>query len=143
MGNRKSVPPRTADRAIPPAEMLQDMGLKVDNMIYHYSGHVVNWGVASVHHLFSIVFALLYCYLAEIFPKIKLWQGAAFAIVITLLFHGVFLPLFHWAPPLWQLPFDEIFSETLGHILWMWAIEVVRRDIRNRITKQPDAEYQS
>lgn len=44
MGTENPMPPRTADRAIPPAEMLQDLGLKVNDMIYHYSGHAVNWG---------------------------------------------------------------------------------------------------
>ncbi|PIJ51709.1 hypothetical protein BL250_04260 [Erwinia sp. OLTSP20] len=141
-GTENPMPPRTPDRAIPPAEMLYDLGLKVDEMIYHYSGHVVNWGISGVHHLFSVVFAMFYCFVAEVFPAIKLWQGAAFAILVTIGFHGILLPVFNWAPPLWQLPAHEIISETLGHILWMWAIEVVRRDIRNRITRQPDPEFQ-
>ncbi|WP_455428288.1 YagU family protein [Dryocola sp. LX212] len=141
-GTENPMPPRTADRAIPPAEMLQDLGFKVNEMVYHYSGHIVNWGVAGVHHMFSILFAMFYCLVAEVFPAIKLWQGAAFAILVTIGFHGIFLPVFHWAPPLWQLPFEELFSETVGHILWMWAIEVVRRDVRNRITKKPDPEFQ-
>lgn len=80
--------------------------------------------------------------IAKVYPVIKLWQGAAFAILVTIGFHGVMLPVFHWSPPLWQLPFDELFSETLGHILWMWTIEIVRRDIRNRITKKPTPEFQ-
>lgn len=128
------LPPRTLDRAIPPAEMLNELGLNVSQMVYHYSGHLLNWGVASVHHLFSIFFAMLYAYLAEIFPGIKLWQGVFFGLVITVLFHGIILPCAGWAPPLWKLPFAEIFSETLGHILWIWTIEIFRRDIRNRIT---------
>ncbi|WP_083615853.1 DUF1440 domain-containing protein [Pantoea sp. 1.19] len=138
-GTENPLPPRTADRAIPPAEMLQDFGMRVNEMVYHYSGHLVNWGVAGVHHLFSIVFALFYCAVAEVWPQIKLWQGVAFALVVTVAFHGIVLPLGGWAPPMWQLPADELFSETLGHILWMWTIEVFRRDIRNRITGQPDA----
>lgn len=141
-GTENPMPPRTPDRAIPPAEMLQDLGFKVNEMVYHYSGHIVNWGVAGVHHMFSILFAMFYCLVAEVFPAIKLWQGAAFAILVTIGFHGIFLPVFHWAPPIWQLPFDELLSETVGHILWMWAIEVVRRDVRNRITKKPDPEFQ-
>jgi periplasmic/secreted protein len=28
------------------------------------------------------VFALLYCIAAEYFPKIKLWQGAAFGLLV-------------------------------------------------------------
>ncbi len=136
------MPPRTADRAIPPAEMLQNLGLNVNDILYHYSGHVVNRGVAGVHHFFSIVFAMFYCLVAEAFPAIKLWQGAVFAILVTLGFHGAMLPVLHWAPPLWKLPFDELLSEKPGHIFWMWAIGVIRRDIHNRITKKPDPEFQ-
>ncbi len=140
-GTEIPFPPRTPDRAIPPLEMLNDMGLQAQNFIYHYSGHTINWGVAGIHHLFSIGFAMFYCFIAEIFPRIKLWQGAAFALFVTLAFHGILLPFFHWAPPIWKLPFEEIFSELFGHIAWMWAIEIIRRDIRNRITQEPDAEF--
>ena len=28
----------------------------------------------------------------------------------------------------------------MGHIFWFWTIEVIRRDLRNRITNEPDAE---
>ena len=135
------MPPRTPDRAIPPAEMLQDIGVNVSRLTYEYSGHVVNWGVAGIHHLFSIVFALFYCLVAEYLPAIKLWQGMAFAIVVTIGFHGVLLPLGDWAPPIWNLPPAEIFSETFGHILWMWTIEIFRRDIRSRLTGRRDAEF--
>lgn len=45
------------------------------------------------------------------------------------------------ACPPWDQPFGEHFSEFFGHIIWMWSIEVVRRDMRNRITGEPDAEY--
>lgn len=37
---------------------------------------------------------------------------------------------------LWQ----EHLSEIPGHAIWMWVIEVFRRDLRNRITGQPDPE---
>lgn len=131
-GTENPFPPRTADRAVPPAEMLHDVGLHVSTMVYYYSGHLVNWGVAGVHHLFSVFFAMLYCWLAEIFPRVTLWQGVGFALVITLIFHGVVLPISGWAPPFWSLPMDEILSETFGHILWMWTIEVFRRDLRRR-----------
>ncbi|MDF7787982.1 DUF1440 domain-containing protein [Pantoea stewartii] len=140
-GTEIPLPPRTPDRATPPAEMLQDMGITVSRLTYEYSGHVINWGVAGVHHLFSVIFALFYCLVAEYLPGIKLWQGVAFALVVTACFHGVLLPLGGWAPPVWKLPPAEIFSETLGHILWMWTIEIFRRDIRSRLTGRPDAEF--
>ena len=37
-------------------------------------------------------------------------------------------------------PADEYISELVGHIFWFWAIEMIRRDLRNRITHEPDAE---
>ena len=137
-GTENPFPPRMPDRAVPPAEMLHDVGLSTANMAYHYSAHLVNWGVAGIHHLFSIIFALLYCVMAEYLPCVALWQGAAFALVVTIVFHGILLPSFHWAPAIWNLPSDEIFSELFGHIVWMWTIEIFRRDIRNRLTKMPD-----
>lgn len=39
-------------------------------------------------------------------------------------------------PPLSEIPFDEHLSEIFGHIVWLWGMEIVRRDIRNRITKE-------
>ena len=137
-GTEVPFPPRTPDRASPPIELLQDLGMQAQNWVYSYSNHVINFAACGFHHLFSIVFAMLYAFIAEICPKIKLWQGAAFGIVITIVFHGIALPIFKLAPPIWNLPLAELFSETLGHILWAWTIEVFRRDIRNRLTNEPD-----
>ncbi len=36
--------------------------------------------------------------------------------------------------------FDEYASEILGHVFWFWVIELMRRDLRNRITHEQDAE---
>lgn len=141
-GTESILPPRTPDRAIPPAEMLQDLGIQYKAMVYEYSGHVVNWGISGIHHLFSIFFAMFYCVVAEIFPKIKMWQGVVFAIIVTICFHGILLPVFSWSPPIWKLPIDELASETFGHIVWMWTIEIFRRDLRNRITHKSDPEFQ-
>ncbi len=139
-GTEIPFPPRVPGRPIPPAEMIRDMGFNVDAMVYTFSERVINWGVAGVHHIFSIFFAMLYCYIAEVMPQVKLWQSVAFAIVLTIGFHGVLLPINGWGPHMWELPLDEIMSELFGHIVWMWTIEIFRRDIRNRITNQPDPE---
>ena len=37
-------------------------------------------------------------------------------------------------PPLMQIPFDEQISELFGHLWWLWIIEIVRHDLRYRIT---------
>lgn len=133
-------PPRTPDRPLPPAEVLQTFGINVQDMVYHYSDHIVNWGTSGVHYLFSIVFAVFYCLAAEIFPIVKLWQGLLFGLVITIAFHGVVLPVGGFAPAIWNLPLAELFSEGAGHLLWAWTIEIFRRDLRNRITKIRDPE---
>lgn len=134
-GTEGVFPPRTPDRPIPPAEVLQSFGFHTDDMIYRYSDHIVNWGISGVHYLFSVVFAVFYCLAAEIFPIVKLWQGLLFGLLVTLAFHGIVLPLGHWAPAIWNLPFDELFSESVGHLLWAWTLEIFRHDLRNRMVK--------
>jgi len=133
-GTEVPFPPRTPDRPVPPAEMLQSLGINPNLFTYQYSEHTLNFAVSFIHHGFSIFFAMLYCLLAEFYPRITLWQGLAFGIFITIVFHGVLLPTFDWAPPLWRLPLQEILSETFGHLLWIWVIEVFRRDLVGRWT---------
>ncbi len=140
-GTEGIMPPRTPDRIAPPIQMIQDMGIDIHNLVYTYSDQVINWGGSLVHISFSIVWAVLYCVAAEIFPKVKLWQGLAFGIGVTILFHGIVLPILNLSPAAWNLPFDELFSELIGTLLWMWTIEVFRRDLRNRLTKKPDPEF--
>ncbi|WP_297918477.1 hypothetical protein [uncultured Campylobacter sp.] len=41
--------------------------------------------------------------------------------------------------PLFQLPWYEFVSGFFGHAVWFWAIEVFRRDLRNRLTDEPDS----
>lgn len=141
-GTEGILPPRTPDRIAPPIEMIQDIGINVHDMVYTYSDQVVNWGGSGIHILFSIVWAVIYCIAAEIFPKVKLWQGMAFGILVTIAFHGMILPVLNLSPAFWNLPGDEIFSEVFGTLLWIWTIEIFRRDLRSRITKKPDPEFQ-
>ncbi|SRW71107.1 inner membrane protein YagU [Shigella sonnei] len=61
-------------------------------------------------------------------------------LIVTVAVHGIFCPALNLTPPLTQLPFDEYASEILGHIFWFWIIEIMRRDLRNRITHEPDPE---
>lgn len=51
-----------------------------------------------------------------------------------------FLSVIGLTPSLLNIPADEYISELVGHIFWFWAIEMIRRDLRNRITHEPDAE---
>lgn len=103
------------------------------------AGHVFNW-VGITHIIFSIVFAAGYCVVAEVFPKIKLWQGLLAGALAQPFVHIISLPLMGLTPPLFELPWYENFSEIFGHLVWFWLIEITRRDLRNRITHEPDAE---
>ncbi|MDO4911903.1 MAG: YagU family protein [Corynebacterium sp.] len=138
-------PPRSPERNAtnPPQELLQQLGLSPEftHQTYTILGNDMPWVSFIVHFGFSIVFALIYCLIAERFPIIKLWGGAAFGILVYIAFHVVLMPLWGTVPAPWDQPLAEHLSEFFGHIVWLWAIEVVRRDIRNRITHEPDAEY--
>ena len=143
-------PPRTLARNAtnPPQTMLEWFGMSPEQSHTTVSFNLNdNLPIYSfiIHFSFAIVFALLYCIAAEYFPKIKLWQGAAFGLLVWIGAHVVFMPLLGWVPS----PFpwvaggqtwSEHFSEALGHVVWLWSIEIVRRDLRNRITRQPDPE---
>ena len=128
----------------PPQELLQQLGVpeSVTHLSYTFNGNEgLPWISFIVHFSFSIAFAIIYCVLAERFPQIKLWQGAAFGIFVYVAFHVVLMPLMGTVPAPWNQPFAEHFSEFFGHIIWLWVIEVFRRDMRNRITHEPDAEF--
>lgn len=91
-----------------------------------------------IHVGFAIALAIIYCEIAEVTPLITIAQGAVFGIVVWFAFHVVIMPAMGVVPAPWNQPFAEHVSEFFGHALWMWVIEIFRRDLRNRITHQPD-----
>ena len=123
----------------PPYVFLRDYLGVIDPYaaLYEFAGHAFNY-VMMTHILFSIVFAVGYCALAEKFPKITLWQGVAVGILVNIAVHVITLPILGLTPPLWTLPWYEHVSEFAGHIVWFWSIEIIRRDLRNRITHEKD-----
>lgn len=138
------LPPRTPERNAtnPPQQLLQQLGFseQFTHQTYNYLGNHLPWVSFIVHFGFSIAFAVIYCVVAEYWPKIKMWQGVVFGVVVWIAFHIILMPLMGTIPAPWNQPFGEHFSELFGHAAWMWVIEIVRRDIRNRITHEPDAE---
>ena len=135
-------PPRTPERDAtnPPQQLLEQLGMSHDmsHMTYSYLGNERPIMSFVIHFGFSIAFAMIYCLLAEVWPRITLWQGAAFGLAVWVVFHLVVMPLMGTVPPPWEQPFGEHFSECFGHVFWMWIIELTRRDLRNRITHEPD-----
>ncbi|MFC2427524.1 MAG: DUF1440 domain-containing protein [Campylobacter sp.] len=71
------------------------------------------------HILFSIVFAVAYCVVAEKFPKITLWQGVAAGILVNIAVHVITLPILGLTPPLLTLPWYEHVSEFARHALYL------------------------
>lgn len=88
----------------PPYIFLRDwLGLTDPNSaVYTFAGHVFNW-VGVTHIIFSIVFAVGYCVVAEVFPKIKLWQGLLAGALAQLFVHMISFPLMGLTPPLLSL----------------------------------------
>ena len=77
-------PPRTPERDAtnPPQALLEMLGMSPDtsHMTYSYLGNERPIMSFVVHFGFAIFFGILYCVVAEYWPQIKLWQGAAFGI---------------------------------------------------------------
>ncbi|MDF1489701.1 YagU family protein [Tessaracoccus caeni] len=137
-------PPRTPERNAvnPPQTILEQIGFPetISRATIHFNGWDLPISSFIIHFGFAIFFGVLYCVVAERFPGIKLWQGAAFGIFLHVFFHEFLMPLMQTVPAPWDQPWQEHFSELFGHIIWMWSIEIVRRDLRNRFTHQPDPE---
>ncbi|WP_124054301.1 YagU family protein [Arcanobacterium ihumii] len=141
------LPPRTPERNAtnPPQAFLEQLGFSdtTTHLSYTFNGNEgLPWISFLIHFGFAIFFAVLYCILAERFPQIKLWQGVAFGIFIWVAFHVVLMPLMGTVPAPWDQPWQEHFSEIPGHAIWLWVIEIFRRDLRNRITGEPDPEVE-
>lgn len=134
------LPPRKPDREVPPVTLLKERGADPDALTYSYNGSDVPWGVLSIHFGFSVVTVAAYSVLAEYFPKVRLWGGAAYGIGAWLVAHELVLPKQGLTPPAKDLPIEEHVSELLGHIAWLWEAEVVRRSVRFSLTGTPDAE---
>jgi putative membrane protein len=137
-------PPRTPERNMtnPPQELLQQIGFSSDftHTTISFNGNDIIIVSILVHFAFSIFFVGLYCVLAEKYPQIKLWQGVAYGLFIWFAWHVVLMPALGTIPAPWDQPWEEHFSEITGHAAWMWVAELCRRDLRNRITHEPDPE---
>ncbi|ECG8632198.1 DUF1440 domain-containing protein [Salmonella enterica subsp. salamae] len=134
-GTEVILPPRTPDRIAPPVKMLNDFGIDWHKLVYSYSEQVVYWGGNAIHITFSIVAAIFYCVIAEVFPRVAMWKGLIFGILFAVICHGVVLPVLGLSPNITQLPVDEIVSEIVGTCLWIFTIELLRIVLRSRMVE--------
>jgi putative membrane protein len=118
---------------------MHKLGIHYQNFTYTWSGVRINWASFIINFGFSVIVVVFYCVMAEYIPRIKLWQGVAYGLGIWVVFHLIVMPFMGLTPSTFHLPLDENLSEAFGHIVWLWSAEVVRRDLRSRITHGPDA----
>ena len=124
----------------PPHVFLRDyLGIDPTQAAFTFADHGFDW-IGVTHITFSLVFAIAYCLVAERFPKIKFWQGIGAGLIADICVHYITFPALGLTPPVAEWPLYEHISELVGHIFWFWTIEIIRRDLRNRITREPDAE---
>lgn len=136
-GSEVNMPPRMAGEISPPAAHINAWlgwaGIDSHCLDYIYQGITVSGAVTLYHWLFSFALAFVYVLLSAFCPKIRLWYGIAFGLVITVVMHGFLIPLLGFRNPaylenevgwLWNLNAYELFSEIIGHIYWAFSIEI-------------------
>jgi putative membrane protein len=133
------LPPRTParDATNPPITLLEQLGLSNETIHFSYTFSETErpFMIFLVHFGFSIIFAVLYSILAESNSKITKFGGLVYGVFIFVFFHELLLPLLGTIPAPWKQPISEHISEFFGHIVWIWIIEMVRRNIHNGIMK--------
>lgn len=136
-GSEVSMPPRMPGEVSPPGANIDAWlgwtGFNSHSLDYIYQGAVVSGAVALYHLLFSFAFAFVYVFISAYWPKIRLWYGIFYGLLITVTMHGFLIPILGLRHPayangkigwLWNLNQAELWSETLGHICWSVSIEI-------------------
>lgn len=136
-GSEVNMPPRVAGEISPPAANIDAwfgwLGINSHSLDYVYQSSVIGGAVTLYHWLFSFAFAFIYVALSAYIPKIRIFFGALYCVLITIFAHGIMIPLLGFRHPiyneghtgwLWELNGYELLSEFLGHIYWAVSIEI-------------------
>ncbi|OTQ74944.1 MULTISPECIES: DUF1440 domain-containing protein [unclassified Gilliamella] len=137
-GSEVNMPPRVPGEISPPAAHIDAwlgwLNINSHSLDYIYQGTNVLGAVTLYHWLFSFAFAFVYVFIAYFWNKIRLWYGAFYGLIITVVMHGFLIPLLGFRHPayapegtigwLWNLNGYELWSEILGHIYWGVSIEI-------------------
>lgn len=134
MGWEGLVPPRTPERdeEPPPVTMMKVFNVpdKIRHASYVYNDNEVPLAVMGIHYGFSVTNATLYALLSEQSESVTAWKGGLFGIGVHVLFHEFVLPKLKLTPERDELPPEEHFSELLGHMVWMYTIDLVRKSVK-------------
>ena len=136
-GSEVNMPPRMPGEISPPGANIDAWlgwaGITQHSLDYTSQGVQVLGAVTLYHWLFSFVFAFVYVVGSIYWSKMRLWFGALYGLIITLVMHGLLIPMFGFRNPkyadgatgwLWNLNLAEHASEILGHVYWSVCIEV-------------------
>ncbi|MDF7627620.1 DUF1440 domain-containing protein [Lactobacillaceae bacterium L1_55_11] len=123
-------PPRNKARNAvnPPQRLLQQMGVPASvthATVTEAENQEVPYVALIMHFGFSVVFAILFVFLANFWGWVTYDQGSLYGIVIWIAFHWIILPALGTIPPAWKQPLYENLSEFFGHIVWAWTIYIV------------------
>lgn len=136
-GSEVNMPPRPIGEVSPPGAHIDAwqswLGFNSHSLDYVYQGHTIGGVVSLYHWLFSFAFAFVYVFLSAYMPRVRMYFGAIFGILVTIWAHGFMIPLLGFRNPsynegqvgwLWNLNGYELFSEFIGHIYWSFSIEI-------------------
>lgn len=105
---------------------------------YEWNVFYILWQFA-----FSLFFAVLYVMIVEFWMRLKFAQGIFYGIFIWAVIYVGLLPSFGFIYNFYSGEFNKnsviyLFNTLLESILWIWIIELTRRDLRNRFTQERD-----
>lgn len=136
-GSEVNMPPRVPGEVSPPGAHIDAwlgwLGFNSHSLDYVYQGATVAGAITLYHWLFSFAFAFVYVFCSVFWPRIRMWYGVLYGLIITVVMHGFLIPLLGFRNPvyadgkvgwLWNLNGYELWSEILGHIYWSVSIEV-------------------
>lgn len=120
------------DEEPPPVTMMKVFNVpdKIRHASYVYNDNEVPLAVMGIHYGFSVTNATLYALLSEQSESVTAWKGGLFGIGVHVLFHEFVLPKLKLTPERDELPPEEHFSELLGHMVWMYTIDLVRTSVK-------------
>ena len=95
-GSEVNMPPRMPGEISPPGANIDAwlgwLGFNSHSLDYIYQGVNVPGAVTLYHWLFSFVFAYVYVWGSIKWPRIRLWYGAFYGLIITVVMHGLLIP---------------------------------------------------
>ncbi len=134
-GGEHMVPPRFADTLPPPAIIAQDW-FHMPATMYTWMGTPIGTA-AIIHAIMSIILLMIYIYLAEIFPRVRLWQGVAYGICAAIGAHFIAIPAMGLSGWPWELPWQASVSELVSHAITFFIAEQAACGVRAKLTGKP------